>query len=118
MDWTIVQLRGFQSLWKRERLADEDLQRLEELIMRDPAAAPVMRGTGGLRKIRFAPPSRSQGKSGATRVAYAQFPEHGRIYLVTMLLKKSEDNFSQADRNSIRLALERIKLALDQGENP
>jgi hypothetical protein len=118
MLWTFLQLRGFNALWRQERLRDEDLQALEQLILRDPAGAPTMKGTGGLRKVRFAPPSWNRGKRGAMRVAYAQFPEYRRIYLVTLFLKSNQENLTAADRHEIKAILDRIAAALSKGENP
>ncbi len=86
--------------------------------MRDPAGAPVMKGTGGLRKIRYAPSSRGKGKSGSMRVGFAQFPQFGRIYLVTLFLKKDAENLSAADRKAIKAALEGLEEALKKGRNP
>jgi putative transcriptional regulator len=77
-----------------------------------------MKGTGGLRKIRFAPPSRGKGKSGSMRIGYAQYPEFGRIYLVTLFLKKNTDNLSVADRQDIQSVLADITKALWKGQNP
>jgi hypothetical protein len=105
----------FNSRWRAEKLSDEDLQELEAEIMQDPIAPGVMRGTGGLRKIRFAPPSRGRGKSGSMRVAYAQFPEHRLILLVTLFLKKNEDNLDAATRGGIKVVLARINKALEAG---
>jgi hypothetical protein len=118
MTWTFIQLTGFRRLWLAERLPDEALQALEAAIMRDPARPAVIRGTGGLRKIRFAPPSGGRGKSRSMRVAYVQFPEYGRIYLVTLFLKRDSDNLSAADRNAIRVVLSRLADALQKGLNP
>lgn len=116
MDWTLIQLRGFTSLWKAQRLFDDDLQALESQIMRDPAAAPVMRGTYGLRKVRFAPPSRGTGRSGAMRIAYAQFPEYRRVYLVTLFLKRDQENLSAAARNLIKSTLEELAAELSKSK--
>jgi hypothetical protein len=118
LHWTLIQLAGFRRLWQAEKLPDDDLRALEAAIMRDPAGAAVMKGTGGLRKIRFAPPSRGRGKSGSMRVAFAQFPEFGRIYLVTMFLKKDTENLSPADRQAIKSALAELAGALRKGHNP
>jgi len=116
--WTLIQLGGFKRLWQSEKLPDEDLQALEAAIMRDPSRPAVIKGTGGLRKIRFAPPSRGKGKSGSMRVGFAQFPEFGRIYLVTMFLKQDADNLSAADRQAIRWALSELADALRKGHDP
>jgi hypothetical protein len=101
----LIQLAGFTRLWQSEKLLDEDLQALEIAIMRDPARPAVLQGTGGLRKIRFAPVSRGKGKSGSMRVGFVQFPEYRRIYLVTLFLKKDAENLNAADRNAIKSVL-------------
>jgi hypothetical protein len=51
------------------------------------------------------------------RVGYAQFPEFGRIYLVTLFLKKNAENLSAADRQAIRSALADLAQALQKGRN-
>jgi hypothetical protein len=57
MKLTLVQLPLFSDKWRRMKLGDEDLQALEYLLIQNPAAGAVVPGTGGLRKLRFAPPS-------------------------------------------------------------
>ena len=117
MHWTLIQLAGFKRLWQSEKLPDEDLQVLEMAIMRNPSAATVMQGTGGLRKIRFAPPSRGKGKSGSMRVGFVQFPEYGRIYLVTLFLKKDTENLNAADRHAIKSMLADLADAMRKGHH-
>ena len=118
MRWTFIQLAGFTRLWRAEGLSDEDLAALEAAIMEKTDGAPVMKGTGGLRKIRFAPPSFRRGKSGAMRIGYAQFPDVARIYLVTLFLKKDEENLSAAECAKIRTLLTALAEMLRKGRNP
>lgn len=118
MRFSLIQLRAFQSKWRGTRLTDEDLQALEQLILSHPDAGQVMRGTGGLRKVRFAPRSSHRGKSGAFRVCYAVFPEHGRVYLVTLFAKSEQANLTAAERTDVKAMLERIGAALRRGESP
>jgi hypothetical protein len=87
MTLTLVQTAEFVSRWRRLRLSDGDLRALEALLLADPAAGKPMAGTSGLRKLRFAPPSWHTGKSGATRIAYAFFPQLDSVYLVTLYTK-------------------------------
>jgi hypothetical protein len=108
----------FNRRWRAEKLPDEDLQALEAAIMQDPSAHGVMRGTGGLRKIRFAPRFRGKGKSGSMRVGYAQFPEYELILLVTLFLKKNEDNLDAATCSGIKSVLSRIENDLRSGGQP
>jgi hypothetical protein len=116
MQWTLAHLPSFTVPWRSERLSDEDLQALEAAIMRDPSGAPVMKGTGGLRKIRFAPSARGKGKSGSMRVGYAQFPERRLILLITLFSKSSQENLGAAERNQIKALLGRIEDKIKRGE--
>ena len=46
-----VRFPAFTREWERLGLDDSALQALEAEILRDPTRAPVIRGTGGLRKL-------------------------------------------------------------------
>src|SRR5688500_11732265 len=58
----LTQTSGFAADWRRLGLGDEDLRALESAVMQRPERGSVMRGSGGLRKVRFAPPSWHTGK--------------------------------------------------------
>jgi hypothetical protein len=94
------------------KLKDDDLRALENVIAEQPERDPVMAGTGGLRKIRFAPASWGSGKSGAIRVGFAFFPVVSRIYLVTVFRKNEKGNLSQAEKKGIKELLARLARAL------
>jgi hypothetical protein len=98
MELTFVYSPGFVREWDRLGLDDIDLQALEATIRRSPGGAPVMRGTGGLRKIRFAPPSMHRGKSGATRV---WFRSKAAIIVVSIFSKNEASNFTASERVEI-----------------
>jgi len=91
---------------------------MERALMARPDAGPVMKGTSGLRKARFAPPSGHTGKSGALRICYVVFRQYARIYLVTFFAKNESDNVSAVERNVIKGLLQRLADALSKGENP
>lgn len=118
MRFSLIQLRAFSEKWKKHRLTDEDLQSLEQSLIERPDARPVMRGTGGLRKIRFAPASIAGGKSGALRVCYAVFRQFSRIYLVTFFAKNEADNLNAGERAAAKAVLEVIGGLLRQGQEP
>ena len=65
---SFIQLATFRSSWRRLGMNDDDLQELESEILKDPSIPPMIRGTGGLRKIRFAGHRTAGGKSGGIRV--------------------------------------------------
>lgn len=65
MTRTFIQTKEFTRNWDELGFNDDDLRRLELQIMSDPQIGAVMRGTGKLRKMRFA--LGNSGKSGGTR---------------------------------------------------
>lgn len=105
----------FVSRWRRLGLTDEDLQELERAIMERPDAGAVMRGTGGLRKMRFAPPSWRSGKSGATRVCYVVFVEADTCFLFQVFSKNEQPNLSDRDREELRKMIEEIRRSIARG---
>ncbi|MCA9116912.1 MAG: hypothetical protein KDA79_17660 [Planctomycetaceae bacterium] len=90
-------------------LDDDDLYALQVCIMLAPDKPPVISGTGGLRKIRFAPSRLNLGKSGAYRICYAYFAEANIVLLVLVYTKNEQDNLSKAQKNAIRDALASIE---------
>jgi len=78
-----VELDGFRDDWQRLGLnSQRDDWALRILIMCDPKRAPVIKGTGGLRRIRFAPKRWNVGRRDAVRVFYVYFPDHWTVLLV------------------------------------
>jgi hypothetical protein len=109
MRFTFVQPASFAADWKGLGLTDEDLRALENLILDRPNAGAVMRGTGGIRKMRFAPPSWNTGKSGATRVCYIVFAEVAAVYWLAIFAKSEKANLTLAERNLFRRWVEFLR---------
>ena len=105
---SLIQLSSFANNWKRLKLTDEDLRALELAIQADPAGSPVMKGTGGLRKIRFSPASSASGKSGGARVCYAYFAEFNLVYLCAVFPKNSKANLTAAESAAYKSVLHRF----------
>ena len=100
-----LQTHTFRANWQRLGLTDDDLRALENELRADPARYPVMRGTGGLRKIRIAPDASVGGKSGGCRVCYAYFASYGLVYLFAAFAKSARSNLTVAERNEYRKLL-------------
>lgn len=110
-----VELDEFQQDWERLGLDVEfDLLALQIELMRNPLAGDVVAGTGGLRKLGFAPPRRKSGKRGAIRVAYAHFPAHWLILLVMAYGKSRKTDLTPNEKRAIRQYLERVNRWLSQ----
>lgn len=100
-------LPEFDKQWKAMNLTDDDLRRLENLILENPELGDVMQGTGGLRKLRFSFSDR--GKSGSSRVCYINIVRKEKIFLITAYPKNVKDNLSKAERNNIKQLVEILK---------
>ena len=94
MQRTFIILPEFDKNWKSMGLSDEDLRRLENLILQDPEAGALMQGTGGLRKLRFA--FENRGKSGSARVCYVDFVLRETVFLITAYPKKRKRKSQQS----------------------
>ena len=93
-----IELDGFSDDWKDLGLDDEALTALQLAIMAEGKNAPVISGTGGVRKLRFAPDSWHTGKSGAARICFAYFEEYGIVLLVAAYSKNEHDAISAAGK--------------------
>lgn len=115
-DWKLfVELPYFQAKWASLGLNDVDLRSLQLMLTADPVRGPLMRGTGGLRKVRFRSERSNVGKSGSYRVGYAYFAEHGVIALIAVFAKKDQGNFSAVDRQEIKRLIEQLNEWVSRG---
>jgi hypothetical protein len=106
-----VELRAFTDAWDNFLgLSDDDLLALQVLIMKQPKAAPIVKGTGGLRKVRFA--RDGSGKRGGIRVCYVYFEEFGVVLLVHAYAKNRKDDLSAAEKKSIQKLIQEVEVLL------
>lgn len=103
--FTFAQLPQFVARWRELRLTDDDLRELKASVLENPEVGAVVAGTGGLRKIRYAPPSRHTGRRGAMRVGYAYFRIGQIVYLVSIFAKNDQANFSAGEKQEIKKLL-------------
>lgn len=99
MTRTFIQTHEFVANWANMGLGDKDLRRLELELLKNPKTGKVIRGTGGLRKLRFA--FENRGKSGSVRVCYVDFVQRETIYLVTAYPKNEKDDLSREECREI-----------------
>lgn len=83
-------------------MTEEDRRELELLLLEDPTRGQLIERTGGFRKVRFARPSRREGKSGGTRVIYYFLDRRDRIYLLLVYAKGVKDDLTRAEENELR----------------
>ena len=87
-------------------LDDDNYAALQAFLAVHPDAGNVIRGTGGIRKIRWAMPGR--GKRGGSRVIYYWLAEHDYISLLTVYAKGVKDDLTAAEREAWRKAVKAI----------
>jgi len=109
-----VEFDVFTSHWSRLELADEDLAALQILIMANPTGPPVIRGTGGVRKMRFASMAATRGKSGGLRVCYVYFKKYGLVLLATVYAKNEESDLTAAQRRAMAKTVDEIEKYLKE----
>ncbi|WP_242464729.1 type II toxin-antitoxin system RelE/ParE family toxin [Halorhodospira abdelmalekii] len=68
-------------------LTDDEYRALQSLLMQRPEAGAVIKGSGGVRKVRWAPSG--SGKSGGVRVIYYWKKSDDEVWMLT-LYQKSE----------------------------
>ena len=107
MKRTFIETKYFTLKWKELGFTEEDLRRLQEELLENPKVGDVMRGTGGLRKMRFA--YNNRGKSGSARVCYLDIEIREEIHLLDVFAKSEKENLSKAERNNIKKLVEFIK---------
>jgi hypothetical protein len=112
MRLSFVHLSGFQSDCQRLGLDDDAVSELEWQIMDRPDAGKIISGTGGLRKLRFAPRRWRRGKSGAMRVCYAYFIRADQVWFVAAYGKNEKENINAADKAAYRKLLAQIEKSL------
>ena len=86
--FTFIETRLFTRL-VQEYLSDDEYAALQGELMRNPEVGAVIRGSGGVRKLRWASPGR--GKRGGYRVIYFVRRPKGVIWLLTLYPKNVAD---------------------------
>jgi hypothetical protein len=109
MRLTLIQLTTFATKWSKLGLSDSDLEALESVLVAKPDAGSVIPGTGGLRKLRFAPPSWHTGKRGAARVIYAFIAAGSAVYLFILYGKNQQSDLTAEEKKVFHLVLKRLQ---------
>ncbi len=83
---------------------DDEFLYLQNELLANPKAHPVIQGTGGLRKIRVA--AKGKGKRGGARVIYYYFDNFKRFYLLTIYAKNEVTDLSPNERQQLKVFME------------
>ncbi len=83
----------------RHHLDDEQCRHLQIALMLRPTQGPVIKGTGGLRKVRWA--KAGAGKRGGLRVIYAWFPAEQAFFMVYAYSKADQGDLTPAQAKAL-----------------
>ena len=104
---TIVELASFKKAVKK-LLSEESIDNLKLFLSENPTAGDMIKGTGGLRKIRWSLDN-NKGKSGGSRVIYYYCAENIPLYLFDCYAKNDKENISKQDKKELSNLLKMIK---------
>lgn len=85
-------------------LTDDEYWQLQLLLINRPEEGSVVKGTGGVRKLRWRAPGR--GKRGGYRVIYYAKIEEGVVWMLTMYPKNVKESIPTHVLREIRREIE------------
>lgn len=101
-----IETKIFTQLVK-EYLSDDEYSELQQYIMKNPEVGKIIRGSGGVRKVRWA--REGMGKSGGVRTIYYWAKLRDQIFMLTMYSKSEKANIDSKTLALISKELESIK---------
>lgn len=89
MRYEFIESRVFTSLLP-DYLTDEEYALFQEYLCEHPEAGDVVRGSGGVRKVRWS--RAGSGKSGGVRMCYYTRTRAGQILMLVIYAKSARDS--------------------------
>lgn len=87
-------------------LGDDEYRSLQSHLMAHPGAGVVIKGSGGVRKVRWR--SGGRGKSGGVRVIYYWAMADEQIFMLTLYGKGEKENLSVQDLRKVSKLVEEM----------
>lgn len=107
---TFIQAETFTKEWDKFQLTNDDLRRLEDLLLENPQAGDVIAGTGSMRKLRFG--IHNKGKRGSARVCYVDFPKKEKLVLFAIFMKNEIEDLEQSEKNQLKELIKKLERTL------
>ncbi|NKQ34535.1 MAG: hypothetical protein HF973_02855 [Chloroflexi bacterium] len=85
-------------------LPDDYYRKLQETLLMRPEAGDLIRGSGGLRKIRWSLPG--QGKRGGLRITYYWDKPEDIFYMLTVYKKSKKEDLTRSQVKILRQLVE------------
>jgi hypothetical protein len=85
-------------------LSDEEYRLLQMHLINKPDAGKVIKGSGGLRKLRWS--AKGHGKSGGVRIIYYWFAARDTILLLFVYAKNERDDLTPGQLEQLKRVVE------------
>ena len=92
---------------RQDYLNDDEYRLLQATLMASPAAGNLIRGSGGIRKIRWA--AAGTGKRGGIRVIYYWVTKHDHILLLTVYRKSEVSDLTPVQIGALRALVDNLE---------
>jgi len=109
MKIAFVELTSFSNAREAHFGGDENFRRLQIWLTINPSIAPVIPGTGGLRKVRWANTSRGIGKRSGFRVIYLFIEEVSVIVLFAVYSKNVATDLTPEQKRAATKAAHTVR---------
>lgn len=101
--FSFIETRLFTRL-VQDYLSDEEYRQVQIGLIKNPKLGPVVRGSGGVRKLRWRAPGR--GKRGGYRIIYFIYRPKEVIWMLTIYPKNVRDSIPGPVLKQIRQEIE------------
>lgn len=101
---TIVETEVFERLWPLY-WTENERDNFHAFISKNPNAGDVVRGSGGIRKVRWS--RQGSGKSGGVRVIYFNRMVNGEIWLILIYAKSKLDSIKGDQLRKVKDEIEK-----------
>ena len=85
----------------KKLMSEEAKEELYDYLLLNPMEGAIIKGTGGLRKLRWKTGLNDKGKSGGVRVIY-HYSDNLLIVLITLYSKTQKENLTQEECNAFK----------------
>lgn len=91
-------------------MSGDDRKELIDFVAHNPLSGDEIKGTGGVRKVRFA--IGNKGKSGGVRVIYFYYNENNPIFLFSVFAKSNKTNIDNNEKNELKKLTAALKAVM------
>jgi len=101
----VIALNSFRTAVKK-LMNEEDIKALASELRKRPNKGDILKGTGGVRKVRWA---HNQGKRGGFRIIYFYQNKKGQIFLITAYTKNQKENLTATETKQLKQLTDQLK---------